>query len=215
MRISGPCSWIGRAGAVRLEVGLLYLVCGAPIAFARKPPSKPSNEDCLVCHGDSTMTTDVNGKQISLFVNPDALKNSIHGSMFNCVDCHSDVKTSPHEVRPSRITCAQCHADQQAAYERSYHAKAIRTGDGQAATCVNCHGSPHYLLPGSDPKSRVSHANIPATCGGCHGQKFVMAASGHSASRFSRIRRACTGARLPRDPTRLRFAVIAMDPMRS
>jgi cytochrome b subunit of formate dehydrogenase len=104
--------------------------------------------------------------------------------MFTCVDCHSDVKTSPHEVRPSRITCSQCHADQQAAYERSYHAKAIRAGDGQAATCVNCHGSPHYLLPGSDPKSRVNHANIPATCGACHGQKFVMEASGHSAQPF-------------------------------
>jgi cytochrome b subunit of formate dehydrogenase len=130
------------------------------------------------------MTTEVNGKQISLFVNPDAFKNSIHGSLFTCVDCHSDVKTSPHEVRPSRISCAQCHADQQAVYERSYHAKAIRAGDGQAATCVNCHGSPHELLPGSDPKSRVNHANIPATCGACHGQKFVMAASGHSAQPF-------------------------------
>ena len=184
MRTSGPCSWIGRAGAVLLEVGLLYLVCGAPIAFARKPPSKPSNEDCLVCHSDATMTTEVNGKQISLFVSPDAFKNSIHGSLFTCVDCHSDVKTSPHEVRPSKIACAQCHADQQAAYERSYHAKAIRAGDGQAATCVNCHGSPHYLLPGSDPKSRVNHANIPATCGACHGQKFVMEASGHSAQPF-------------------------------
>jgi cytochrome b subunit of formate dehydrogenase len=184
MRISGLCSWIGRAGAALLEIGLLYLVCGAPIAFARKPLPKPSNEDCLACHGDSTMTTELNGKQISLFVNPDAFKNSIHGSMFTCVDCHSDVKTSPHDVSPSRITCAQCHGDQQAAYERSYHAKAIRAGDGQAATCVNCHGSPHYLLPGSDPKSRVSHANIPATCGSCHGQKFVMAASGHSSQPF-------------------------------
>lgn len=184
MRISGPCSWIGRAGAAFLEIGLLYLSFGAPCAFARKPAPKPSNEDCLVCHGDSTMTTEVNGKQISLFVNPDAFKNSVHGSLFICVDCHSDVKTSPHEVRPSRISCAQCHADQQAVYERSYHAKAIRAGDGQAATCVNCHGSPHELLPGSDPKSRVNHANIPATCGACHGQKFVMAASGHSAQPF-------------------------------
>jgi len=184
MRMSGRCSWIGRAGAAFLEIGLLYLVCGAPFAFARKPAPKPSNEDCLVCHGDSTMAADVNGKQISLFVNPDAFKNSIHGTLFTCVDCHSDVKSSPHEVRPSRISCAQCHTDQQAAYERSYHAKAIKAGDGQAATCVDCHGSPHELLPAADPKSRVNHANIPATCGTCHGQKFVMAASGHSSQPF-------------------------------
>ena len=79
---------------------------------------------------------------------------------------------------------ASVHADPQAAYERSYHARAIRDGDRQAATCVDCHGSPHELLPASDPKSRVNHANIPATCGACHGQKFVMEASGHSAQTF-------------------------------
>lgn len=130
------------------------------------------------------MTADVNGKQVSLYVNPDGFKSSIHGGMFTCVDCHSDVQTSPHETTPAKIFCAQCHADQQAAYDRSYHARAIKAGDGQAATCVSCHGSPHELLPASDPKSRVNHANIPATCGTCHGQKFVMEASGHSAQPF-------------------------------
>jgi cytochrome b subunit of formate dehydrogenase len=49
-----------------------------------------------------------------------------------------------------------------------------------AATCVDCHGSPHELLPASDPKSRVHHTNIPATCGSCHSQKFVMEDGGQS-----------------------------------
>lgn len=168
-----------------LEFGLLGLFCLSSAAFAaNKPAPKPTNEDCLACHGDSTMTTEVNGKQVSLYVNADAFKNSIHGTVFTCVDCHSDVKTSPHETTPARVSCAQCHADQQAAYDRSYHAKAIKAGDGQAATCINCHGSPHELLPAADPKSRVNHANIPTTCGSCHGQKFVMAASGHSSQVF-------------------------------
>jgi cytochrome b subunit of formate dehydrogenase len=170
-----------------LQFGLLGLVfTGAALGTARKPaPPKPTNEECLACHGDPTMTREVDGKQISLSVSPDAFKTSIHGAMFACVDCHTDVKTSPHETTPARISCATCHADQQAAYERSYHAKAIKAGDGQAATCVSCHGSPHELLPASDPKSRVSHVNIPATCGTCHGQKYVMEASGHSAQPFS------------------------------
>ena len=168
-----------------LKFGLLSLFCFSTVAFAaNKPASKPTNEDCLACHGDSTMTTEVNGKQVSLYVNADTFKNSIHGTMFTCVDCHSDVKTSPHETTPAKVSCAQCHADQQAAYDRSYHAKAIKAGDGQAATCINCHGSPHELLPAADPKSQVSHANIPKTCGSCHGQKFVMAASGHSSQVF-------------------------------
>src|SRR5215831_14000124 len=168
-----------------LKFGLLSLFCFSTVACAaNKPASKPTNEDCLACHGDSTMTTEVNGKQVSLYVNADTFKNSIHGTMFTCVDCHSDVKTSPHETTPAKVSCAQCHADQQAAYDRSYHAKAIKAGDGQAATCINCHGSPHELLPAADPKSQVNHANIPKTCGSCHGQKFVMAASGHSSQVF-------------------------------
>jgi cytochrome b subunit of formate dehydrogenase len=155
-------------------------------AFAgtKAPASKPTNDDCLMCHGDNTMIVERGGKQVSLYVNGDAFKGSIHGGMFACVDCHTDVTSSPHEKTPARITCAQCHAEEQAAYDRSFHAKAVKAGDGQAATCVACHGSPHELLPASDPKSRVAHTNIPATCGGCHGQKFVMAASGHSNQPF-------------------------------
>ncbi len=98
--------------------------------------------------------------------------------MFTCVDCHTDVKNSAHETPPQRITCATCHADEQAAYERSFHAKAVKGRNDNAATCVDCHGSPHELLPASDPKSRVHHSNIPATCGACHSQKFVMDGSG-------------------------------------
>ena len=170
----------------RLQFGLLGLLLVASAASAvPKPAPKPTNEDCLACHGDSTMTTEVNGKPLSLYVNPETFKNSIHGAMFAGVDCHTDVKTSPHETTPAKISCATCHTDQQAAYDRSYHTKAIKAGDGQAATCVSCHGSPHELLPASDPKSRVNHANIPATCGACHGQKFVMEASGHSAQPFT------------------------------
>jgi cytochrome b subunit of formate dehydrogenase/5-methylcytosine-specific restriction endonuclease McrA len=170
-----------------VQYGMLGLVLAlSSLAFAgqKKADPKPSNEDCLACHGDSSMTKDVNGKTVSLYVNPDSFKTSIHGGMFTCVDCHTDVKTSPHESTPAKISCASCHADQQAAYDRSYHAKAIQAGDQQAATCVSCHGSPHELLPASDPKSRVNHANIPATCGSCHSQKFVMEASGHSAQPF-------------------------------
>ncbi len=151
---------------------------------AQKAAPKPTNEDCLACHSDSTLTHEVNGKTVSLYVNPDKFKGSIHGGMFTCVDCHSDLQASPHERTPEKVSCAKCHADEQIAYDKSFHAKAIKAGDGKAATCVDCHGSPHELLPASDPKSRVNHANIPATCGTCHSQKFVMEASGHSAQPF-------------------------------
>jgi cytochrome b subunit of formate dehydrogenase len=170
--------------AVRLLVAIALL---SPVYAASSKKTiaapKPTNEECLACHGDATMTKDVEGKQVNISVNPDHFKNSIH-SMFACVDCHTDVKSSPHENTPAKLSCAQCHADQQAAYDRSFHAQALKKGDRAAATCVSCHGSPHEILPVSDPNSRVSHGNIAATCGTCHSQKFVMEASGHSNQPF-------------------------------
>jgi cytochrome b subunit of formate dehydrogenase len=172
--------------SVRLALALLaVLAFSAGFAHAAgKATPKPANDECLACHGDSTLNKEVDGKRVSLYVNPESFKNSIHGGMFACVDCHTDLKSSPHEGTPAKVLCATCHADEQAVYDRSFHAKAIVNGDSKAATCVDCHGSPHELLPSSDPKSRVNHANIPATCGTCHGQKFVMEASGHSAQPF-------------------------------
>jgi len=183
MRGSAPGR--GRRVPWLLQFGVLSLVLlPAPAPAGQKPAPQPSNDECLACHGDPGMTKEVNGKPISLYVNAEAFKKAIHGGMFTCVDCHADIKSSPHEKLPAKVSCARCHADEQAAYQRSYHAKAIQAGDGSAATCIDCHGSPHELLPASDPKSRVNHANIPATCGACHGQKFVMAASGRSNQPF-------------------------------
>jgi cytochrome b subunit of formate dehydrogenase len=160
---------------------LTLLLAASTLHAAGTQHSKPTVEDCLACHGDPSLTHEVNGKPVSLYVNPQVFKDSIHGSMFTCVDCHTDVKTAGHETLPQKISCGTCHADEQAAYSRSFHAAAVQGGNAHAATCVDCHGSPHELLPASDPKSRVHHTNIPATCGGCHSQKFVMEDGGQSA----------------------------------
>lgn len=161
-------------------VALILLVASNNLAAGSgKRAAKATADDCLACHGDSTLTLEVNDKPVSLYVNPQTFKDSIHGSMFTCVDCHDDIKGQVHETTPQKITCAKCHADEQAAYDRSFHAKAV-AGGRHAATCVDCHGSPHELLPASDPKSRVYHANIPATCSACHSQKFVMEDGGRS-----------------------------------
>lgn len=164
-----------------LGIALALLFSLGVAGAAEQHSVKPASEECLACHGDATLSHEVNGKTASLYVNPKAFKDSIHGGMFTCVDCHTDVKTSPHETPPKKLTCASCHADEQGAYERSFHAQAVKGGNGKAATCGDCHGSPHDLLPASDPKSRVHHGNIPATCGACHGQKLVMEDQGQGA----------------------------------
>ncbi len=166
-------------------VFILLLICAGIAAAAKAPAAKGiKNEDCLACHGsDPTMAKEVSGKQVSLYVDEQKYKASMHGTMFACVDCHKDIKALPHET-VAKVSCASCHEEQQKAYENSFHAKAIKEGDTRAATCVDCHGSPHELLAAGEPASKVNHANIPKTCGACHSQKFVMEASGHSAQPF-------------------------------
>ena len=144
---------------------------------------KLKDQDCLVCHGDTTLTGDVNGKPQSLFVDAGKLKHSVHGSMFACVDCHTDVKSLAHDTPPKKIECAQCHADAQDAWAHSTHAK-LTAAKTSAATCVDCHGGAHEVAGADDPHSPVSHANVPATCGHCHGQKFLMESNGESAQPF-------------------------------
>jgi cytochrome b subunit of formate dehydrogenase/nitrate/TMAO reductase-like tetraheme cytochrome c subunit len=163
--------------AQTLVLSLLVWACAA------HAEQKLKDADCLACHSDATLTTDVKGKQVSLFVDESKFKHSIHGSMFTCVDCHKDVKSLTHETTPQRVTCAQCHADAHEAYAHSTHAKMTSSGL-PAAGCEDCHGGVHEILSVDDPKSPVSHTNIPYTCGRCHGQKFLMESNGQSAQPY-------------------------------
>jgi len=163
---------------VRISVLLLPLLCCTLPA-----QTKIKDQDCLACHGDVTLSEDVGGKTVSLFVDQKKLRQSVHGGMFSCVDCHKDVKSLAHETPPKKIACADCHVDAQAAWARSTHAR-LTAAKAPAATCLDCHGAAHEVLAASDPHSPVSHVNIPTTCGRCHGQKFLMESNGVSAQPF-------------------------------
>jgi len=151
---------------------------------AAKAPAKMTNDECLACHSDASLAKEVNGKIVSLHIDSDKFKASIH-SAFGCTDCHTDIKAFPHDPAPVKPLCSSCHAGEQTAYDHGVHAKAASAGNTQVAKCQDCHGSVHELLPSSDPKSKVAHENIPQTCGACHGQKFVMASGGISAAPFT------------------------------
>jgi len=146
-----------------LGISFLLLVCAGFAYASSKTEPKLTNDDCLTCHSDGSM---VNGKE----VHGDAFKASIHGSMFTCVDCHTSIKTLPHESDLAKPTCVTCHADEQKAYGNGVHGKALAAGNAKAANCQNCHGNIHEILASSDPKSRTAKLNIPKTCGVCHSQ---------------------------------------------
>ncbi len=161
-------------------------------AAPAKAAAKMSNDDCLACHSDPTLTKDENGKPVSLHVDDAKFKNSVH-SIYGCTDCHTDIKAYPHDPAPVKPVCATCHADQQAAYDHGIHAQAAKAGNTNVAKCQDCHGSVHEILPPTDPQSKVARANIPQTCGACHGQKFVMASSGMSSAPFTSYQQSVHG----------------------
>ena len=93
-----------------------------------------------------------------------------------CQGCHAPGKQLPY------LAGSRFHTAPHAAYDISFHAKAIQNGT-KAATCLDCHARNNdttTLLPASDPKSTINRANISETCGRCHGDKSIMQGSGIS-----------------------------------
>jgi len=113
------------------------------------------------------MSKQVNGKSVSLYIDESKLRNSVHGDLFSCVDCHKSANDPVNKNLRRPAACVDCHADEQKAYEHSQHAKAKKDG-ASTANCADCHGGAHEILAAGDPRSTVNHANIPTTCGKCH-----------------------------------------------
>jgi cytochrome b subunit of formate dehydrogenase/nitrate/TMAO reductase-like tetraheme cytochrome c subunit len=166
------------AGKLRILSLIAALLAFAAAANAQP---KPKDVECLACHADQTQSVD--GAHTNPAINADKFHASIHGSL-SCVDCHKDVKSAPHAQTPAKITCAGCHANQQSTYAHSFHATARKPDGSTPATCTDCHGEAHTILPSTDSRSKTYHSNIPATCGACHGQKFLMESTGNSAQPF-------------------------------
>src|SRR5512142_3129810 len=128
-------------GVAKLLCALALLLLATSASAADKKLKLPSNDDCLACHQDASLSHDVNGKSVSLAVDPDKFKNSIHGGMFTCVDCHDDLKEAPHTSTPAKVSCSKCHADQDAAYKHGIHATALRAkapGSKESPSCTSC-----------------------------------------------------------------------------
>lgn len=151
-----------------------FLVCiflFSPLLF-----SGPTNEDCLSCHSmEGIEAVTERGKNLKLFVSPDALKGSAHEHL-NCIDCHTGAKTfddAPHSDKPLEIACTVCHESIYQAYIKTdVHGRAHKAKNKMAPECHGCHGG-HDILPLSNPQSRMSRQNQPETCGKCHGQEEI------------------------------------------
>ena len=144
---------------------LLLACAGYTLQTQPRPRPQPSSPTMIVSLVTATPRWSTARKSMETHS-----RHPIHGSMFSCVDCHTSIKSLPHDANLPKPTCTTCHADEQKMYDNGVHGKALAAGNTKVATCESCHGNVHEILPASDPKSRTARVNIAKTCGQCHSQ---------------------------------------------
>jgi hypothetical protein len=174
-------------------------------------PTVQGANTCFDCHSR------LGGKQADITAQ---WSRSVHGERnVACADCHGGnlaANTVDQAMSPAAgyigvpaktdipALCASCHADasrmrqfglptdQYAQYRVSVHGMRLATGDGNVATCDDCHGG-HQVLRPDDPSSTVYPANVPRTCANCHSNQALMASYGIPANQFDLYRKSVHG----------------------
>jgi len=146
----------------RLAFIAIILCYGSGNLFAQ------TNDDCLACHNDATLTKEKGGKKVSLYIKPTALDHSVHKNVL-CASCHTGaaVKDFPHPENQKPVECGTCHADAKEKFFKGVHGRAFLTNNKYAPNCKECHGT-HDILKSDQPQSRTYKMNIPVLCGSCH-----------------------------------------------
>lgn len=137
-----------------------------------------TNDDCLDCHTDESLTTEKNGETISLFVDMAGFQKTVHVDN-GCISCHEDAGDAEdeHPFPLAPVQCENCHDDIGDVYQKSAHGQAaIEKHDDLAPQCKDCH-SKHNILPPSNKKASTYPLNIPFTCGRCHREGSEMTKS--------------------------------------
>lgn len=156
-----------RARNKRPRFLILVLLSSAALARCNQLVADTiSNSDCLSCHNDPSLSQTVADKQVSLYANPDTLKDSVHKTLA-CTDCHAGIKELPHPEKLPQPQCGGCHTEEAQQYVASIHGVSQAMGASGAATCWDCHGA-HNIRPVKYGDSPVFKLNLPTTCARCH-----------------------------------------------
>ncbi|MFO7447769.1 MAG: cytochrome b/b6 domain-containing protein [Ignavibacteriaceae bacterium] len=128
-----------------------------------------TNDECLTCHSDDTMTMERDGKELSIFVNDQILLKSAHKKLA-CVSCHTgfDPEEIPHKEVITPIDCKSCHKD--AALKHTFHPQMMRaagTNGRPEVSCKQCHGT-HDVAPVNVKGAKWGKANLTEACSKCH-----------------------------------------------
>ncbi|RME64221.1 MAG: hypothetical protein D6778_08335 [Nitrospirae bacterium] len=152
---------------------------------------------CIVCHNIMATRVQLNDKVIDLRIDAQEYERSVHKELA-CTDCHMGFSDNPH-VSPQEVlegdlkglaekvvhkakadvtavvACYNCHPQEYDDVLNSVHGKNItEKGSADAALCIDCHGSAHYIKPKDEPSSTVYKFNVVRTCGTCHEKKEIV-----------------------------------------
>lgn len=161
----------------RLIILFLLAVVLISALFTYEKIKAKGIDDCLVCHEDKDLTMDRNGKKVSLFVNRNDFKKSMHGGS-DCTDCHQNYNPEqiPHNPKKTEVDCRMCHdnvkTDPQNVHNNvkcnfchSSHnvISAKEFSKVQTEACLNCHKNKNVqVFRGS------IHDKKNVKCNDCH-----------------------------------------------
>ncbi len=148
---------------IRPNPALLFAAAWLLCAIAA--PAQISNADCLECHAEEDAEPFVDGPRFL---------RSVHADN-ECTSCHDDITDAMHDTPLKKVQCSDCHDIESEIYLQSSHGQALRKGREEAATCKDCHGNSHYIMPAKNEESRIHRSNISSTCARCHGDTEQMA----------------------------------------
>ncbi|MFO7768562.1 MAG: cytochrome c3 family protein [bacterium] len=186
---------------------LLILLAGPEAARGQPPTGQAAQPNCVTCHqvleGPEAETGPVHDFRMSSHAEAGLSCAACHGG-----DPEPPADLEGFDYTPAKGPgtgfrgvparedvpdfCGRCHSDpehmrrydprmrvdQERLYWTSGHGEALRQGDEDVATCVDCHTS-HRILPASDPRSAVAPGQVPSTCASCHADPAVMEGTGH------------------------------------
>ncbi|MBI5640651.1 MAG: cytochrome c3 family protein [Nitrospirae bacterium] len=166
--------------------------------FAPGTGSAQESANCLACHTSMKgRLKTAGGTIIELNIDSEKFQASVHGSL-SCTDCHMRFTDNPHATPgaavPAEIlatsskisakhtidpvaaaACSKCHKETYEKVLNSIHGKNIaEKHQTDGAFCLDCHGSPHYIVPVKNPDSKMSRKNQIETCGRCHEDKKIL-----------------------------------------
>jgi hypothetical protein len=164
-----PCGIPAPRAAVLLAAGLASSPWLA--ARAENPPVA-----CARCHGNTEFLAGKGGTpagDATLFV-PDSILAGTRHAALKCRDCHAGYDEAfPHQPGRSTVACSSCHNEAGTDWASSVHARNAQV-EGDAPTCVRCHGS-HRILGADDRASPIHPLREARLCAECHADPKIVA----------------------------------------